>query len=280
MTDCRINWHSAIVSAMKIELADYQDILSYQSEIVLNTGQRRGDLLITKAENSRSIASPIGRIFQKYNLIEYKGPGDSFGIQNYYKSLSYIYSFPTHFHSDKILENTSLTLISHSFPQKLWNHLKRKNLHPVHKGSQNTLEKMLPGLYYINTEMIPVQLIITSQLTGEEYLWLQSLTNALPTNSLQRVVAAYRQHENEPDYQTYMNALIRANKLSRGEDGRMLCEALEELFADEMHKQEKSGMNKVNQLYKKLLSNNRLDDWQKSVTDESYQQKLLKEYGI
>lgn len=39
-------------------------------------------------------------------------------------------------------------------------------------------------------------------------------------------------------------------------------------------------MHKVNQLYEKLLSSNRLDDWQKSVTDESYQQKLLKEYGI
>ncbi|MCC8138496.1 MAG: hypothetical protein LIO76_10685 [Clostridiales bacterium] len=279
MTDCRINWHSAIVSALKIELADYQDILSYQSEIVLNTGQRRGDLLITKAENSRSIASPIGRIFQKYNLIEYKGPGDSLGIQNYYKSLSYIYSFPTHFQSDKILEDTSLTLISHSFPQKLWNHLKRKNLHPAHKSSQNPLEKMLPGLYHINTEMIPVQLIITSQLTGEEYLWLQSLTNALPTVSLQRVAAAYRRHENEPDYQTYMNTLIRANKLSRGDDD-MLCEALEELFADKMRKQEENGMNKVNQLNKNLLNNNRFDDLKKSIADESYQRKLLKEYGI
>lgn len=127
---------------------------------------------------------------------------------------------------------------------------------------------------------MPVQLIVTSQLTGEDYLWLQSLTNSLPTESLQRVAAAYRKHENEPDYQTYMNTLIRANKLSRGEDESMLCEALEELFADEMRKQEENGMNKVNQLYKKLANNNRLDDWQKSVSDESYQRKLLKEYGI
>ncbi|MCD7766390.1 MAG: hypothetical protein LUH53_07755 [Lachnospiraceae bacterium] len=135
---------------------------------------------------------------------------------------------------------------------------------------------MLPGLYYINTEMIPTQLVVTSQLTGEEYLWLQSLTNSLPTDSLQRVAAAYRQHENEADYQTYMNTLIRANKLSRGEDERMLCEALEELFADDIAKK----VDQINLLNQKLLADNKLDDLHQSVNDRNYQLKLIKQYGI
>lgn len=40
------------------------------------------------------------------------------------------------------------------------------------------------------------------------------------------------------------------------------------------------GSKVINLLNKKLLEDERMNDLQKSITDEAYQQKLLKEYSL
>ena len=53
MNKHHVNWHSAFLSGLQIELSGYQDILEYQPEFLLNKGQRRIDTLITKAPAAR-----------------------------------------------------------------------------------------------------------------------------------------------------------------------------------------------------------------------------------
>ena len=47
-------------------------------------------------------------------------------VINYYKAISYAYSLPEIFKSPNILEETSLTLITHYFPRKLTQHIEKK----------------------------------------------------------------------------------------------------------------------------------------------------------
>lgn len=43
---------------------------------------------------------------------------------------------------------------------------------------------------------------------------------------------------------------------------------------------QKIGKNKINELNRKLTQENRLDDLKRAANDETYQNELLKEYGL
>lgn len=63
---------------------------------------------------------------------------------------------------------------------------------------------------------------------------------------------------------------------------------MELLLRDERREARKKGLAEgraegskvINLLNKKLLEDERMNDLQKSITDEAYQQKLLKEYSL
>ncbi len=313
MTETRINWHSAMLSALRIELAEYEDILSYESEIILNSGQRRADILITKEENSRPVSTPIGKQFRKYNLIEYKGPDDTLSAIAFYKALSYMYSFPELYNTVHVMDEISLTLISHSFPRNLLKYIKSRPLHPLRKNAKNVLAKIIPGLYSINNEEIPVQLVVTSQLPKQEYIWLCALTNHLTSPELLIPVSSIcKKHQNDPDYKNYMDTIIRANRQTKGENTAMMCEALDELFADEIKQEwEKGkaegliegkkegkkegkiegiavgktegrllGLDSFSALMNCLFQENRIADAKRAASEPAFRDMLLEEYQL
>ena len=85
----RINWHSGFVSAMKLDLIENKDDLQYNKEYYLTGKHQRIDLLIIKNERSATIRNPIGAVFSKYNICEYKSPGDSLTYGDFFKTLAY-----------------------------------------------------------------------------------------------------------------------------------------------------------------------------------------------
>lgn len=235
-----IQWHPAFIAGLKVEFEAFKDILSIESEYTLTKNPRRLDALIIKKDNI-PIDSPIAASFLHYNIIDYKSPAESMNITNFYKVLSYTYSLPDFFHLDNILTETTITLVSHSFPVKLVHHLRENILHQ----SESPLEKVIPGLYHINMKghfLFPIQLVVLPDLPPEEYLWLHCLGKHLNADwPLSELSRAYAQHKNEEPYQTIMNAIIRAN-LTAKEDIELMCEALYELFADELIKYKNEGI--------------------------------------
>ena len=156
MNKHHINWHSAFLSGLQIELTSCQDILTYQSEFLLNKGQRRIDNLVVKAPGSPPIDSAITRHFRQYNVIEYKGPGESLNILKFFKSLSYALSLPDILGQASAVRNITLTLAAHCFPRQLASFLQEK----FDKNTANVLEKVTDGVYDIHINILPVQLIV------------------------------------------------------------------------------------------------------------------------
>lgn len=268
----KINWHSALISGLKIELEQYLDILSFQSEFPLNTGPRRIDCVITKAPGSKHITSPIATIFRSYNLVDYNGPSESMTIKNFYKVLSYAFSLPDYFQSNEVIDQITITFITHKYPRRL--------LKLIEQKVPKSIEKIIPGLYHINIRCIPVQLVILPQLPEDTYLWLHSLTDHLTPNiPLDKLGQAYRPHQNEPDYQNFMNTLIHAN-LSTKEGEVLMCEALYDLFANKMNEREQQGKDLMASLILKLAADNRSEDILKAAADAPYRDALMKQYGL
>ena len=137
-----------------------------------------------------------------------------------------------------------------------------------------------------------MQLIILPQLSPDEYLWLRCLTSHLtPDTPLGALADAYRPHQDNPLYQNFMNAVIRAGRSSKG-DELIMCEALYELFADELEKRESQGIRQgisqgisqgkaqMASLLLKLISAGRSSEVERALRDPEYYDKLAEELEV
>lgn len=79
-----------------------------------------------------------------------------------------------------------------------------------------------------------MQLIVTTELSEAENLWLKSLTNDLSKKSdTERLVFEYQEHKNNTLYKSVMDIIIRANR-EEFQEVKHMCSAWEELWHDEL----------------------------------------------
>lgn len=162
------------------------------------------------------------------------------------------------------------------------------------------IQKIESGIYYVNGDVIPVQLIVISELDPNRNLWLRSLTNHLDNeNMIRQILGEYNGNLDNTLYRSAMNMIVKANKEKFKEGDVLMCEALEELFMEIMPDRVQKLMDEVqkardeetaqkieenavqiNKLTSILLEEGRIDDVKRASEDRNYQKKLLKEFGL
>lgn len=235
MTDGRLQWHSGFSAALRVELEDELDELCIEDEHMLSKKPMQIDVLVVKKKGEQPIRKNIGRIFRKHNIIEYKSPEDYLSINDFYKVYGYtcFYQSETKRVKDIPPEEITMTFICNHYPQKLLEHLKK------FKGIE--VEKQEVGLYYLLGDSFPIQLVIVKELSKEENYWLQNLRCNLKTGEeIQEVVRRYEQVKHKAYYSDVMNLIVRANQKQMKEEKNM-CEALNELFAEELKEADLRG---------------------------------------
>lgn len=263
MTDGRLQWYSGFSAALRVELEDELDELCIEDEHMLSKKPMQIDVLVVKKKGEQPIRKNIGRIFRKHNIIEYKSPEDYLSINDFYKVYGYtcFYQSETKRVKDIPPEEITMTFICNHYPQKLLEHLKK------FKGIE--VEKQEAGLYYLLGDSFPIQLVIVKELSKEENYWLQNLRCNLKTGEeIQEVVRRYEQVKHKAYYSDVMNLIVRANQKQMEEEKNM-CEALNELFAEELKEADLRGrkegrkegrsvgqMEKLKELVQKKLAKN------------------------
>lgn len=235
MTDGRLQWHSGFSATLRVELEDELDELCIEDEHMLSKKPMQIDVLVVKKKGEQPIRKNIGRIFRKHNIIEYKSPEDYLSINDFYKVYGYtcFYQSETKRVKDIPPEEITMTFICNHYPQKLLEHLKK------FKGIE--VEKQEAGLYYLLGDSFPIQLVIVKELSKEENYWLQNLRCNLKTGEeIQEVVRRYEQVKHKAYYSDVMNLIVRANQKQMEEEKNM-CEALNELFAEELKEADLRG---------------------------------------
>ncbi|MDE6845856.1 MAG: hypothetical protein K2J99_08835 [Lachnospiraceae bacterium] len=221
---CHVNWHEAASCAIQIELRDYADILDFQPEFILGKNSYRIDLLVIKKLSNQFIPKNIAHIFKTYNLFEIKGIHSSVTVNSYYKTIGYTGLFIDQISNTAQYTslNISITFLTFRYPRKLIKHLRdERNL---------VVEKSAPGIYHIHKETFKTQIIVISELSPEEYLYLRCLTDNLKDISLiSRLADDYALHKDFDIYTKYLNQLTTANLKTKGESS-MVCEGLFNLF--------------------------------------------------
>lgn len=225
----RLQWHPAFYAGLQIELEDEADQLIFENEHQLGTKPKEIDVLIIKKEPFYSVKKNIGRIFRIHNIIEYKSPMDYLSIDDFYRVYGYacFYKADTGGADSIPIEELTISFVCKQYPQKLAFHLVE------HRGC--SIHWQEAGIYYVNGDKIPIQIIITSQLSEQENLWLKSLTDELnQTSETERLVSEYQKHKNNTLYESVMDIIVRANR-DTFEEANTMCAALEELVEKIYH---------------------------------------------
>lgn len=276
-----IQWHPAFYAGIQIEFGKEAKYLTFESEHLLGSKPMQIDVIVKNEEN-RTLKKNIGRIFRRYNIIEYKGPGDYLSIDDFYKVYGYacFYKSDTRITDTIKIQDLTITLVSQCYPRKLIAHLRRKRGYEV--------KRIEPGIYRVKGDMVPIQILVTRRMSPEKNLWLRNLTDHIQsTEEAKRLLEEYKKHKTDKLYESVVNIIMNANKDLFKEMSSM-CEALMELMKDELEERERlgeargeqQGEDRVNQLIEKLISLNRMDDIVKSVSDRLYQKKLFAEFHL
>ena len=225
-----LQWHPAFFAGIRIEFLREGKKMFFENEHQLGTKPKEIDVLIIKKNSDEPIQKNIGRIFRKHNLVEYKSPTDYLGIDDFYKTYAYAYFYKTDTaYADEIdVQDITISFVCKSYPKKLIAHLLE-----VRKFEIKEYEE---GIFYIMGDIIPIQLIVTSQLSKQNNFWLRSLTNDLKEREeAEEIVREYQKHEGNQLYHSVMDIIVHANAEKFEEVKNMsMCQALRDLFKDEL----------------------------------------------
>ena len=192
----RTSWHPAFAQAIENELEECQDALTFETEHQLTTEPLKIDVLIIKKKKNVVIKKNIARIFRLYNVVEYKSPKDHVTIEDYHKTHCYSRLYASLNRID--INEMSVTVVATRHPRKLLGFLK----------NQYTVQHVQPGIYLVEGDTSPTQIIVSEELPKKDNFWLTNLRDDLTEEQMVRVFAAA---ENRASTDAYIYAIGEAN---------------------------------------------------------------------
>ncbi len=235
MEETNIQWHLGVKPAVDLELAEERASLSYFRDFSLNQQALEIDLLIIRRESDQPIRNEIGRLFKKYNIIEYKSPKDELNIDTLYKVGAYTSLYKAYGDTvdERRADEITTTLIRKAKPVKLFHYFEEHGI---------SLENPFKGIYYVKSGVLfPTQIIVTKELTPQEHIWLTALSDGMQKQQLKDLLVKVESFHTKLDREladAVLGVAIKANwqvaQELRG-DGNM-CEALMELMEPEINK--------------------------------------------
>ena len=197
----KIYWHEGFYGALQYELHEYKDSLKFQYEHQLSKEALRMDVLIIKKDKGVRIEKNIGRIFREHNIFEFKSESDSLSLWDYNKVFGYafLYSSFEQVPVPEITVSVALTM----FPRELVKYLENE------RGLK--VRDMDNGLYYIDGEIFPVQILECKRLSPDSNVFLRNLRSNLSAEDISNTLQFGRKHNLLDDKNVYLDRLIKAN---------------------------------------------------------------------
>lgn len=266
-TTKRIEWHPAFQTSIQIEFENEWEKLSFEPEHLLSKKPMQIDELIIKVKDNEKVQKNIGKIFRKYNIIEYKSPDDYLTINDFYKVYGYscFYQADTENVFEIQPQEVTITFISNHYPRTMIQHLQKYRDLKIHKEGA--------GIYYITGDEFPIQLLITKELNPEENLWLQSLRkNVKGKREIEFLLKTYEGKKHSNLYQAAMDVITRANWKAMMEVKENMCDALRELMEDEFQEFEKQVTEQVTE----QMTSQMIENAYESIKDKVQISQILK----
>lgn len=215
----KIYWHEPFFEGLQLVLNSYDELLDFESEHPLSKEALIVDVIVKKKKNA-PINKDIAKIFRGYNLFEFKSEKDSLSVRDYDKVVSYARLYSS-------FENVPISDITVSFaftmfPRELVKHLREER--------QFTVLDMGDGIYYIEGDTFPIQLLESKNLSKENLL-LRNLRSNLSEEEFNDTLNAYKNYQPLNNKSIYLNRLFQAN-LEVFKEAMKMVEELREIFLE------------------------------------------------
>ncbi|MDR0842574.1 MAG: 3-isopropylmalate dehydrogenase [Acidobacteriota bacterium] len=199
--DDKTLWHPAFYESALVTFDEYKGELIFESEHQLVSGPLEIDMLIIKKKHDVPIRKAIAEIFRKHNIIEYKSPDVSLSVDDFYKAYAYVCLYKTL----ERVEITDLTLsfVLTAYPRKLTRHLEQTRGY--------TVVERHPGIYDVKGDILPMQIIESKRLEGDENFWLRNLGAKLSVDRLNDIFRMRGEKGAGYNLNAYMFAVMNAN---------------------------------------------------------------------
>lgn len=272
MKETKIQWHSAFVSAMNLDLGPDRDDLIFEKEYNLNTKPLEIDLLVIKKVDFVQIASEIGKLFKGHNIMEYKSPEDHLDIDTFYKTLAYACLYKSYGKTVDAIkaEDITISILREVKPIELFRYL---------EGHGCKVTKVYEGIYYVEGKTwFPTQIVVTRELDQDAHIWLKGLSGNLEKGDIQKMMAERNHMTEKADREladSVLEVSISANRKIVEEliGDESMYEALMEIMEPKIKQKIVEERKKGIQITVKSLK-----DF--GVGEEDIKRVIIKNYGI
>lgn len=230
----KTQWHPAFCSAIKLELKEDKEYLKYFNEYNLNTKPLQIDLLIIKKRCKIELHNEIGKIFRKHNILEYKSKDDSMNVDTFIKVIGYacLYKAAEKSVNSIRLEEITITLVRERIPRELFKWFRKEGF---------TVNEKYEGIFYVmKKNCFPIQVLVSGKLSKQNQQWLTLLNSDLEQDDVERFVKQNNRLQRKDEKELADSVLQVAMTENREvfeetkKEGDYMCEALRELFSDEI----------------------------------------------
>lgn len=240
--DKKVQWHPAFYGAMHLEFRENKEELEFTEEVILNTMPLRVDMLVVKKKFPCEIRNEIGKLFGKYNLIEYKSPEDTLNYDVFLKGIAYTYLYKANerYVDEILLEDVTLTFIRERKPVKLFSKLREDKF---------IVEEKCSGIYYIiKDEYFKIQIVVSEELSWENHIWLNSLSENVSEKYITELIATTQKlksldDRNNADALWEVVATINKRTIQKIREDEKMCKALAEIMKPEIDEAFNNGFN-------------------------------------
>lgn len=169
----KIQWHQAFVGAMYCELGDDINRVEFNPEHSITRKPLQMDLLIVKKLMKNGVpaelSSSIGKLFNVYNIIEYKSPDDALGIDAFFQAYTYACYYKSSAGRENERKERDITIIfvRQGYPVTLARYLESRGC---------VIAEKLPGISSVfGSRFFNIVIFITGRMSPENHMWLNAL---------------------------------------------------------------------------------------------------------
>ena len=178
----RSDWHAGFEALLRIETHGYENKIHIRTEEEIGVIPPRTDFVILVEDEQVEFEKAIFKIFRRINILEYKNPHDSLNERIIRKVCGYanLYIGAAEHEGDRPTEQVTVSI---------FRAVKNPELFQKMEENGTLVQSETPGIYHVEGIVdLPFQIVITSELKGEEYAAYRALTDKANASDVERII--------------------------------------------------------------------------------------------
>ena len=198
----RSDWHAGFEALLRIDMHKYADLVRIDTECEIGIFPPRTDFMIVVGDEKIVWDKAIFKSFRQFNVVEYKNPNDSLNERVIRKAVGYaeLYIGTAEHDGERPADQVTISIFRYSKNEELFKQLEEAG---------RLVSDEVRGIYHVTGYAdLPLQIIITGELQGDEYAACRALTDKANEADVERVVE-WGDEEDDDVLRDYYRTVIR-----------------------------------------------------------------------